>query len=109
MSLFAFSLMAAAVNASPSMSAMDPAQRDSGCAVALRAEHDLGPLHEKARDYFDTRVSRIPDPELRELLMLSAEEAILTNTNRREIASTCVLLYQVLALQETKGPAPRLP
>jgi hypothetical protein len=96
----AFALAAAAVDASPSMMGMDPAQRDTQCLVALRAEPSLGRLQEEAADYFDERVSGITDPELRELLIISAEEAILPNTNRREIASTCLLLYQVLSLQE---------
>ena len=98
----AFMLSAAVVNATPSMSTMEPEQRDSQCLVALRAENGLGSLHEAAKAYFEQRVGKISDPELRELLVLSAEEAILPNTNRREIASTCLLLYQVLLLQEKR-------
>ena len=102
MILLAFMLSAATVNATPSMAAMEPEQRDSQCLVALRAETGLGSLHEPAKTYFEQRVEKISDPELRELLVISAEEAVLPNTNRREMASTCLLLYQVLLLQEKR-------
>ena len=76
-----------------------PAQRDAQCLAALRHEA-AGALDDEATAYFKERVSKERDPEVAELLMLSANEAILTNANRREIAFTCVLLYQVLSLQE---------
>lgn len=98
MSLVVFALVAAAFDASSA--GMDSSQRDPQCFVALKSEPDLGPMHKQARDYFDKRVQGIGDPELRELLVLLAEQAILRNTNRRKIAATCVLLYQVLSLQD---------
>jgi hypothetical protein len=106
MSFLAFALAAATVNASPSMPEMEPERRDSYCLVALRAEPDLGSLHKPATAYFDARVGKISDPELRELLMISAEEEVMPNTNRREMASTCLLLYQVLLLQEKAARKP---
>ena len=96
--MLALALMTAAVNAAPSM-AMDPAQRDSQCLVAIEAERALGPLAAPARDYFEQGLKAGRDPELVELLIISAEETILPNTNRRAIAETCLVLYQVLRLQ----------
>jgi hypothetical protein len=92
-------LTAAAVNAAPSM-AMDPAQRDSQCLVAIEAERGLGPLAAPARDYFEQGLKAGRDPELVELLTIQAEETILPNRNRRPIAETCLVLYQVLRLQD---------
>lgn len=92
-------LMTAVVNAAPSM-AMDPAQRDSQCLVAIKAELGLGPLTAPASDYFEQGLNAGRDPELVELLTITAEEAILPNTDRRAIAETCLMLYQVLRLQE---------
>jgi hypothetical protein len=92
-------LTTAAVNAAPSV-AMDPAQRDSRCLVAIEAERGLGPLAAPARDYFEQGLKAGRDPELVELLIISAEEAIKPNTNRRAIAETCLVLYQVLRLQD---------
>jgi hypothetical protein len=54
---------------------------------------------------FGRRIAAIEDAELAEFLMISAKEAILTNRNRREIALTCVQLYQVMALQEGREAA----
>lgn len=97
--MLGLALMTAVVNAAPSM-AMDPAQRDSQCLVAIAAERALGPLAAPARDYFEQSVNAGRDPELVELLIISAEEAIVPNTNRRAIAETCVVLYQVLSEQD---------
>jgi hypothetical protein len=82
---------------------MDPAVRDTQCLVALQAERPTAELGERATQFFDKRVGSIPDPELRELLMISADEAISTNTNRAKIAANCELLYQVLKLQEDRA------
>lgn len=106
MTLLILTLIAAVVNASPSMAGTDPVQRDSHCLVALRAEPKPNTLHVDASRYFEKRILKIEDPELRELLMLSAEEAILPNSNRREIASICESLYQVLAMQEKQAAEP---
>ena len=76
-------LLNAVVNAAPSMGT-DPAQRDSQCMVAVRAEKNLGPLAGPAAAYFEMRLNSEHDPEVVELLTISAEEAILPNTNRRE-------------------------
>lgn len=86
---------------------MDPAQRDAQCLVAIRAEPDLGEMATTAAAYFERHLNAGRDPELVELLMISAEEVIKPNTNRRAIAETCVILYQVLALQDkaAKGVA----
>jgi hypothetical protein len=46
------------------------------------------------------------DPELVELLMIQAEEAIKPNRNRRPIAETCLLLYYVMKLQDRAREAP---
>jgi hypothetical protein len=102
MNLIALAMFAAPVNASPSMPGVSPEQRDAQCLIALNAEKRLGPLQKVASAYFGIRVSRISDPELREFITISAEEAILPNSNRREIASTCLLLYQVLVMQEQR-------
>ena len=99
-------LLSAAVNAAPSMG-MEPAQRDSQCMVAVRAEPNLGELAKPAATYFEARLNAAHDPELVELLTISAEEGILPNANRREIASTCLLLYQVLKLQDKPGRPPK--
>lgn len=88
------------------MPGVSPAQRDAQCSVAINAERKLGPLQKAASAYFDDHVARISDPELREFITISAEESILPNSNRREIASTCVLLYQVLVMQEQKQGKP---
>jgi hypothetical protein len=103
MSLIALTMIAATVNASPSMAGMDPLQRDAQCLVALRAEPRADTHRAAAVSYFENRIRKIEDPELRELLVISAEEAILSNTNRSEIAETCDLLHQVLAMQEKQA------
>lgn len=100
--MLGLALMTAAVNAAPSM-AMDSAQRDSQCLVALGAERNLGPLAAPARDYFEQGLKAGRDAELVELLTISAEEAILPNRNRRAIAETCVVLFQVLRLRDKAG------
>ena len=100
MNLIALAMLAAPVNASPSMPAVSPEQRDAQCLIALNAEKRLGPLQDVAAAYFGNRVGRISDPELKEFITIAAQEAILPNRNRREIASTCLLLHQVLVLQE---------
>lgn len=100
--MLGLALMTAIVNAAPSM-AMDPAQRDSQCLVAIAAERNLGPLAAPARDCFEKGLKAGRDPALVELPMISAEEAILPNRNRRAIAETCLVLYQVLRLQEAAG------
>ena len=81
----------------------DPNQQDAECLVALIAEQPRDPLAIAAKQYFQRRVEQIQDAELRELMMISAEEVILTNRNRREIASTCVLLYEVMKAQEDQA------
>lgn len=105
--MLGLALMTAVVNAAPSM-AMDPAQRDSQCLVAIDAERNLGPLAAPARDYFEKGLKAGRDPELVELLMISAEEAIKPNGNRRAIAETCVVLYQVLRLRDEGRKATRV-
>lgn len=68
--------------------------------VALAAERGLGPMAAPARDYFEQGLKAGRDPELVELLIISAEETILPNATRRAIAETCLVLYQVLRLQD---------
>jgi len=98
-------LTGAAQEASP----MEPTIQAAECLAALKYEGDQTQMAEDAKRFFDRRLSDIRNEELRELLTISAEEAVLRNSNRREIASTCVLLYQVLKLQEERAanPAPR--
>ncbi|HZV85709.1 MAG TPA: hypothetical protein VFF48_12045 [Brevundimonas sp.] len=87
-------------------SPMEPTLQAAECIVALRAEQDRSRASEDAKRYFDRRVREISNPQMRQIVMDAAEDAIRTNTNRREIASTCLLLYQVQKLQEDRAVSP---
>lgn len=106
MELLALILSAGAVTTPQSMLNLDPPQRDAHCLVALLAEREPGPLHQAATDHFDARVRQIADPELRELIVISAEESIVSNAQRREIASTCLGFYQVLTTRQKHDTEP---
>jgi len=84
---------------SPATAPIDPNQRNADCLVALGSDESPEPMTIAAKSYFEGRVNSIEDAELRQSVMISAEEAVRPNRNRAEIASTCVLLHQVLKLQ----------
>jgi len=102
-----FIALSAAAPPAPGAPGMDPLQRDSECLVALRAEPGAREAAPDAERFFEARLSRAAAPRAVEDLLASAQQTILPNRNRHEIAANCASLYQILKLQADGGSAPQ--